>query len=78
MNTLAHDINHLTAPEISNLYGVEFFEGPEVKTGKVFDPTSNKEFESIQEWAADQDQQEEWDDMSNVVINGRMYDEDYF
>lgn len=78
MNTLAHDINHLTSIEISKLYGVEFFENPDVKTGKVFDPTSGKEFESIQEWAADQDQQEQWEQLSNVATNGRQFDEDYF
>jgi hypothetical protein len=52
-NVIAHEvsftineINKLTEDEVRSIYGIELLEN-----GKVFDPTYNKKFESVGEWA---------------------------
>ncbi len=41
-----NQVNKLSAEEVLDLYGIELLE-----SGKVFDPTYNREFLSVGEWA---------------------------
>lgn len=41
-----HEINRLSKDEVYDIYGIELLED-----GRVFDPTYNKTFESVSEWA---------------------------
>lgn len=76
-NSLIYDIEHLSAVELNRLYGIEFFEDPDSKTGRVYDPVIQKDFESIQEWSLTQVEEETWSDLTNVPENVRGYDEGY-
>jgi len=44
---IVNEVNRLPEDEVKSLYGIELLE-----TGKVFDPTYDKTFESVSEWAA--------------------------
>lgn len=77
-NSLVYDIEHLTAQELTKLYGIEFFEDPDSKIGRVFDPVSQKEFPSLLDWSAAQAEEDEWSDLSNDADNLYGYDEEYY
>jgi hypothetical protein len=76
-NSLIYDIEHLSAVELNRLYGIEFFEDPDSKMGRVYDPVIQKDFESLQEWSLTQVEEETWSDLTNVPENVRGYDEGY-
>jgi len=77
-NSLVYDIEHLTAQELTKLYGIEFFEDPDSKLGKVFDPVAQREFPSLLDWSTSQAEEGEWSDLVNVPENIRGYDEEYY
>lgn len=76
-NSIDHDVKHLSAKELQDLYGIQFIEDPDSKTSTVWDPVANKEFVSLAEWAAHQVQEEQWSDLARANQNVRGYDEDY-
>ena len=77
-NNITHDIINLSAVELRELYGIEFYENPDKKYGPVFDPVSKKEFASVQDWVADQVQQEQWENLSQTGSDGWLDDEDFY
>jgi hypothetical protein len=70
-NTVAYDIEHRSAYELQTLYGIQFVEDPDEKTGLVFDPVSDKVYQSISEWSAVMAQDSEWSNM------GSEYEDEY-
>jgi len=44
----------------------------------VFDPVSKKEFASVQDWVADQVQQEQWENLSQTGSDDWLDDEDFY
>lgn len=78
-NSVEHDAQHLSAHDLQELYGIQFFENPDLKTGRVWDPVSGKEFASLADWVAHQIQEEQWSDMAHQHQTNHLYDdEDYF
>ncbi len=61
-----NEINHLPDDEIKRLYGIDLFED-----GKVFDPTYNREFVSIGDWAVFSTEQDA------VEYEERFYGKEY-
>lgn len=51
---IVSEISRLSEDEVKVLYGIDFLED-----GKVFDPTYDKEFETIGEWATFNVEQDE-------------------
>lgn len=75
---IAHDVQHLSARELQDLYGIQFIEDPDSKSGRVFDPVLNKEFAKLSDWVAEQVQQEEWSGMAHETTNARPFDDEYY
>lgn len=63
---IVNEVNRLTEEEIKSLYGIELFDN-----GKVFDPTYDKTFDSVSEWAEFNIEQD------NVEYEELFYDNDY-
>lgn len=69
-----HDINTLSAEELTDLYGIEISNDE-----TVWDPCEMKEFKTLEEWAAYMVEQEEEDNYSSFTkIGGRgRFDDEY-
>jgi len=76
-STIDYDIKHRSAIELQELYGIEFFEDPDSKLGRVYDPVLHKEFGSLSEWAATQVQDEEWSELAHAHQNSRIFDDEH-
>jgi len=76
-NSIDHDIQHLSARELQDLYGIEFFEDPDSKSGRVYDPVAMKEYATLAEWAAAQVEEEGWSGMAHPHSSGRIFDDEY-
>lgn len=64
-NTVAYNLEHLSAYEFQTLYNIQFIEDPDTKEGIVFDPVLDKVFQSVSEWSAFMMQENEWEEMGN-------------
>ncbi len=76
-NSIDHDVQHLSAKELADLYGIEFFEDPDSKIGRVFDSVANKEYDSLADWASAQVEEEEWSGLAHAHQNNRLFDDEY-
>lgn len=73
---LEHDVEHCTAAQLQERYGIEFFEDPDSKSGQVYDSVSRKTYVSLSEWVTGQVEEESWAD-NDPQLAGKYYDEDY-
>ena len=66
---IVSEISRLSEEEVKSTYGIELLE-----KGKVFDPTYDKEFETIGEWATFNVEQDEVE--TEEQFHGKYYGED--
>lgn len=76
VSSLEHDVQHCSASELETLYGIQFYDSDNPKKGKVFDTVSGKEYKSLQEWVANQIEEEKWSDSEHLQTSHR-YDDDF-
>lgn len=77
-NSLEHDIQNYNAKELETLYGIQFIDldKSNPKKGRVYDAVSGKEYKSLQEWVADQIEEDKWSDSEHLQTSHK-YDEDF-
>ena len=69
-DNVLHDVNTLTERELEDLYGISIDED-----GTVVDTVTGKEYKTILLWAAEQEQEEEWDEVSHPHQVSHRYDD---
>jgi len=75
-SSLEHDVQHLSEQELENLYGIEFLQKTGYKKGPVYDPVAAREYRSLHDWIAEQNEEDMWSDAEHHQIS-RKFDEDF-
>lgn len=69
---ILHDIEHLSQEEVEQLYGIVLEEN-----GAIFDPTENRHFKTVGEWAEYEAEQDEME-FSEHFGHGKQTHEDFY
>ena len=69
---IIHDIQTLSKEELENLYGIQINED-----GSVFDPVTNKSYDTIQLWAGDQEEEDDWEMYTHRPSRGGRFSDDF-
>lgn len=69
-DNVLHDVNTLSNRELEDLYGISIEED-----GTVVDTVTGKTYNTILLWAAEQEQEEEWDEASHPHQTSHRFDD---